>query len=70
MGKQQVQLAGYNTVLVDTWPLATKKSCGLSQSYGHKVCTNPALACENGTGHHRITDYVSPLTHPPRVHIH
>ncbi|KAF9778716.1 hypothetical protein BJ322DRAFT_1114053 [Thelephora terrestris] len=58
--RMDTQLAGHNTVLINSWPPVTKQTIGHSDSYGYnfeKACTHPAPGCESGTGHHRIITY-------------
>ena len=64
------QLAGNNTVLMNSWLLGTRQTSGWSESHGfnfEKAFTHPAPGCEGGTGHCRIVAYVS-LFNDPRTH--
>lgn len=53
------QLAG-NTVLLNRWETRTRVNySGYTFGFNfEKASTDPALGCENSTGHHRIVKYV------------
>jgi hypothetical protein len=57
------QLAG-NTVLLNRWETRTRVAfSGFTYGFNfEKASTDPALGCENSTGHHRIVKYVRTWT--------
>jgi hypothetical protein len=54
------QLAGKKTILLNRWERRTREQF-TGRTYGfkfEKASTNPAVGCEEGSGHHRIISYV------------